>query len=120
MVGKDLAFVALAIGVVTLYAGIMSTMSSATGSMIDAQSDAMRAKFRGEITDAEYAERSRTAEFTWRDKVAGQLERLKDKFDQVVSVVEKVSPDDNGTDDLAEVSKNLSTGIEDFRGGGQY
>jgi hypothetical protein len=118
MVAKDIAYVAIAIGIVTLYAGIMHTMSSATGSMIDAQSDAMRSRVRGEISDAEYAERSKEAEFAWRNKVAEQLDRVRDKFDEMVGVIEKVSPETNATENLTAVSRNLSTGIDELRGGG--
>ncbi|NOZ76333.1 MAG: hypothetical protein GXO65_01350 [Euryarchaeota archaeon] len=115
--GKDIALVALAVGVVALYAGIMLTMSGATGSMIDAQSDAMRARLRGEISDAEYTERSKGAEYAWREEVADQLERLKDKFDEVVGIIEKVSPETNATGNLSMVSGNLSEGIDTLRGG---
>ncbi len=116
MLGKS--YLVLAVGIAALFAGVVYTITLSTGKMVDAQSELLRARIQGEIGEEEYSLRSQELEQSYRQDVAEALERLVDKFRMVADIINKIAPESNVSDNVSELSRNLTTAIESFREGG--
>ncbi len=116
MLGKG--YLALALGIATLFAGVVYTVTLSTSKMIDSQTQLLRARIQGEIGEEEYALRSQEIEHDYRQSVAAALSRLADKFRAVAGIIEKLTPESNVSENVSQLSENLTLAIENFETGG--
>jgi hypothetical protein len=116
MLGKS--YLAIAIGIAALFAGVMYTITLSTSKMVDTQSELLRARIQGEISGDEYSLRAQEVEQSYRENVSEALEKLASKFEAVTGIIEEITPESNASDNVSILSKNLTAAIESFRSGG--
>jgi hypothetical protein len=116
MLGKS--YLAIAIGIAALFAGVMYTITLSTSKMVDTQSELLRARIQGEISGDEYSLRTKKVEQSYRENVSEALEKLASKFEAVTGIIEEIAPESNVSENVSILSKNLTAAIESFRSGG--
>jgi len=89
MLGKTQ--ILFAVGIISLFTGVVYTIVNATGSMITEQTRLMDARLKNRIGAEEYRERTRETEMLYRGKVAAALEKIESKFKEAIGVVGRLS-----------------------------
>ncbi len=80
-------YIIFAVGIVSLFVGVVYTSVNVTNNMIKEQTEHMDARVNNQIDGEEYQKRSRESEKTYRSKVADALERIESKFLEAVEIV---------------------------------